>query len=115
WESQKRRLLASLEGEEDFGEPERVEERTTIEGTIRITDEVVAEKDRLIAELEQKLQAAAEQPAGEPSVETEREAILDTDEVIRAEREKITQLEAQLNEALRKAELELSVERAKIA
>ena len=61
WESQKRRLLASLEDEgESHDEPVRQKERVTIEGTIEMTDAVVAEKDREIAELKSQLASGGE-------------------------------------------------------
>ena len=55
WESQKRRLLESLECEGESDEPARRKEQVTIEGTIRITDEVVATKDDEIASLREQL------------------------------------------------------------
>ena len=58
WESQKRRLLASLEESADAPEtPVEKQQRITIEGTIEMTDAVVAEKDRQIAELQSQLAA----------------------------------------------------------
>lgn len=107
WESQKRRMLASLEGE-DTPTPQQAEERATIEGTIRITDEVIAERDRQIASLLQQLEQGA------PML-VEPESIADDDERLEAERNRLQVLEAQWEEKLRVAELELSVERAKIA
>jgi chromosome segregation ATPase len=105
WEAQKQRLLASLEGEGPVT-PERRTEQASIEGTIRITDEVVAQKDREIEALRQQLDEASS-----PSVEQ----VVDADESIRSERERLAALEAELNEKLRVAEMELSVARAKLA
>lgn len=104
WEGQKRRLLASLEGD-DPTTPERRQERTSIEGTIRITDEVVAAKDREIETLRQELDAAS---ASAP------DRIVDADELIRAERERLAALESELHERQRTAEMELSTARAKL-
>lgn len=120
WEAQKRKLLASLEGEGDpdpADQPQRAEERATIEGTIQITDGVVAEKQREIEELKQQL---ADQPAGaEPGIDAETAAataaLIDEDAVVQAERDRLAQLEKEMEEKLRSAELELSMERAKIA
>ncbi|MEO0529946.1 MAG: hypothetical protein AAF266_05130 [Planctomycetota bacterium] len=112
WEAQKRRLLASLEDEGESENPQRAEERASIAGTVQITDEVVAEKDRQIQALQSQLDGMAS-----PEVEGDNEAttaLLDEDEVIQAERERLAQLEAEWQEKLRSAELELSVERAKI-
>lgn len=106
WEVQKRMLLASLEGEE-VPTPERQEERASIEDTIRITDDIIAEKDRILLELQAQLDAAAnESPA---------EKVLRGDDLIRAERERLATLESEVNEKLRAAELELSTARAKLA
>ena len=105
WEAQKRRMLATLEGDEPTT-PERKRERASIEGTIRITDEVVAEKDREIETLRQQLDDAAGR--------TSDERIIDADELIRTERERLVALEAELHEKLRAAEMELSMARAKL-
>lgn len=113
WEAQKRRLLASLEGEGEPTTPQRREERSTIEGTIRITDEVVAEKDRLIAELREQLAQA--QAGGGPPAAPADEPSLSDDARFEAERQRLADLEHEWCEKLRAAELELSVERAKIA
>lgn len=116
WESQKRRLLASLEGGSDE-EPVPQKERATIESTIEMTDAVVAEKDLLIADLKAQLDAAGNHSSA--TAEEEREAeistLIDTDAVIAGHRQKIAQIEQDMEAKLRAAELELSVERAKIA
>jgi chromosome segregation ATPase len=106
WEAQKLRLLASLEGEES-PTPERRKELTRIEGTIRITDEVVAEKDRTIEALQQRLQEAGGRSSDDQ--------VVNSDEQICAERARLAALELEINEKLRKAELELSTSRAKLA
>jgi chromosome segregation ATPase len=116
WESQKRRMLASLEGEGDGEVDEaRQKERATIENTIEMTDAVVAEKDREIQELLAKL---AEASSEKPEVDHRQQQInvlLNADEVIAEHRKRISQLEHEMEDKLRAAELELSVERAKIA
>jgi chromosome segregation ATPase len=114
WESQKRRLLAALEGEgEGQIDSPRREERAAIQGTIQITDSVVAEKDAEIRRLKQQL-ADADADDIQP-VSAVEAAVLDNDEVIRVERERIAKLEEEWREKIRTAELEMSVERAKIA
>ena len=118
WEAQKRKLLASLEGEEPTEDEARKEEIAKINATIQITDGVVAEKDREIEELRTQLENApqGESPPSESEEEAqEREALLDADEVVQAERQRLEDLEKEGGEKLRTAELELSVERAKIA
>ncbi len=113
WQSQKARLLALLESEEAAEQtPERQQERTTIEGTISITDHVVAEKDRLIAELQAQLADESIAVSGKENVEGE---ILDKDELIQAERSKLDLLQKEWREKLRTAEMEMSLQRATLA
>jgi len=112
WEATKLRMLASLEGEGDDGDEERAEERATIESTIHITDEALARKDREIAEL--MLQLAE----GTSKVPEESEAVrqlVDADAMIAEHRVRTAKLEEEMQEKLRAAELEISVERAKLA
>lgn len=117
WESQKRRLLASLEdNSEDDQDPVLRKERTTIKNTIEITDAVIAEKDREIAELEVRL----DRLRNDPSITDEARNrqimhLVDADEVITDHRRRAQEHERALEEKLREAELELSVERAKLA
>jgi chromosome segregation ATPase len=118
WESQKRRLLASLAGNgDDEDDPVVEKERASIESTIEITDAVVAEKDQLIAELKAQLATAGDgkTAAARSEREAETNKLLDADAVIVEHRQKTAQLEQEMEGKLRSAELELSVERAKIA
>jgi hypothetical protein len=117
WESQKRRLLASLEGEGDTSdEPERRQERVRIESTIEMTDAVVEAKDREIAELKEQLARGVSAAASSSNAQDQQtNELLDADEVIAAHRKRISELEREMEEKLRAAELELSVQRAKIA
>ena len=113
WQSQKARLLEALESEDAEEESaERRQERITIEGTISITDLVVAEKDREITELRAQV---AEQPLAVVTESSAQSDLLDKDELIAAERSKLAQLQKELHEKLRTAELEMSVQRASLA
>jgi DNA repair exonuclease SbcCD ATPase subunit len=110
WEAQKQRLLASLEA--DDGDEETAAERTSIEGTIRITDQIVAQKDRELAELKLLLENhSGSADAGSAAVNE----LLDRDELVRREREKLVQAQEEWREKIGKAEIDISVERAKIA
>ncbi len=114
WEAQKQRLLASLEADDyDENDEDEVAERTSIEGTIRITDEVVASKDREIAELKRQLEEGAVAGSGAAAAQTAE--LINADETIRQEREKLLQMQAEWREKIGKAEIDISVERAKIA
>jgi hypothetical protein len=115
WESQKQRMLNSLSDDFDIDNPAERKERATIEGTIRITDDVVAKKDDEIARLKEQL--AASKPGSANAVDSEHDVneLIDSDEVIQQHRKRMAQLEKEMEEKLRAAELELSVERAKLA
>jgi hypothetical protein len=116
WESQKRRMLADLEGEGGEVEPARQKERTTIENTIEMTDAVIAEKDKELEELRAQLATRVDEPPVAEDKQNEAiETLVDADEILAAHRERAAQLEKELEGKLRAAELELSVERAKIA
>jgi chromosome segregation ATPase len=118
WESQKRRLLASLEGhEEDSADPIVGEERASIQGTIDITDAVIAEKDREIAALVTELESARDARASDAAEahNAHIQELLDTDEVIAEHRARAQEFEREMEAKLRAAELEVSVERAKLA
>ena len=77
----------------------------------------VAEKDREISELKQRL-TSQEELAAQQSLSSEAVEIseaIDEDTVIQQQRERLAQLEEEWQEKLRTAEMELSLERAKIA
>lgn len=113
WEEQKRKIMEEL-GDPSSNESLAADERLSIESTIRITDEVVAHKDREIADL----QAALNERGLAGGVGDENVAIgemLDRDELILAERDKLASLQEEWRDKLRQAEIDVSVERAKLA
>lgn len=117
WESMKRRLLASLE---EAGDDEHVlphQERISIHGTIEMTDALVAGKDREIERLKAELTAHSNRVEAAIDVDRQNQLneLLDADEVIADHRKRIAHLENELQDKLRTAELELSVERARMA
>jgi hypothetical protein len=115
WESQKQRMLAALEA--DVGEEDEASqaERLKIREVISRTDAVVAGKDREIEDL-QELLAAQAANLGEVAVGASAFAeMLSGDEIVRTERERLQQLQREWEEKLRQAEIDLSVQRAKIA
>ena len=115
WESRKRRLIAALEAESDQDDPQRKQERLTIEATIRATEEAVASKEHEIAELKQLLDQQSSQVGNLAVGAAAIAAELDKDEIVRMEREKLQRLQEEWQEKLRQAEIDLSLERAKIA
>jgi len=115
WEEEKRRILAALEADSDEDDPEQAAERLKIEEVIRKTDEVIAEKNREIGELKALL---GDQSSNLGSVAVGAAAVgelLDADEIIQEEREKLRGLQTAWEDKLRKAEIDISIERAQIA
>ena len=115
WEATKRRMLESLEADEGSDEPDKIEQRLTVESTIQITDDIVAGKDRELAELRMLL---SQQSSNIGAVAVGAAAIaenLDRDELIRQERETLCKLQEEWRNKLRQAEIDISIERARIA
>lgn len=111
WEQQKLRLMQQLESDFDDRDPKEKTTKLSIESTIRITDQVIVEKDRQIADLKSLLQDTTSHHANEDN----SSEILDNDEVIRKERERLSRMEDEWRDKLRQAEIDISVERAKLA
>ncbi len=117
WESQKKRMLAALEAEERNEKiaPDRADDRLTIEGTIQITDQMIADKDAEIAELKRLLEEQSQNVGNMAVGAAAIGAMLESDDIVQQERERLTQLEAEMNDKLRQAEIDISRERAKLA
>jgi hypothetical protein len=117
WESQKRRMLATLESECEEGEDgaSRRARRLQIEEVIRVTDQALAAKDREIAEMRQLLENQSRNLGSVAVGAAALGEVLDGDALIREERENLRRLQAEWEEKLRQAEIDVSIERAKIA
>ncbi len=114
WEKEKLRILAALESDLDENDSERRAERLKIEDVLQSTERVIAEKDREIQELKQRLEELASAgPLDQMAAAVEQ--TLQNDIVIQQERERLRQLEEQLQSRLCRAEIEISLERAKLA
>jgi DNA repair ATPase RecN len=104
-----------LETDFDANDEGQKADKLTVQGAIKITDQVVAEKEQEIQELRRLLENQSQQ-VGDVAVGAAAVAeMLDTDELIRQERESLKRLQDQLREQLRQAEVDISVERAKLA
>jgi hypothetical protein len=118
WEAQKQRLLATLEADaddEDEEDEERRSERLNIREVIDHTEAVLMAKDREIDDLRQLLSAQSSNLGDVAVGATAFAEMLSADEIVRSERERLQQLQLEWEEKLRQAEIELSVQRAKIA
>ncbi|MEX2141421.1 MAG: hypothetical protein WD894_19300 [Pirellulales bacterium] len=114
WESLKKRMLAELEA--DTGpSPARKEEQLSIENAIRITDDVVSQKDREIEELKQVLSHQSDNLGSVAVGAAAVEEMFNQDELIRQERERLQQAQVEWRDKLRQAEIDVSLERARIA
>jgi hypothetical protein len=115
WESMKKKMLAQLEDDFDGADEKQAADKMTVEGAIKITDRVVAEKEQEIQELKKLLDSQA-QNVGEMAVGAAAVAhAFDHDELIKQERENLKQLQGSLREQFKKVEVDLSLERAKVA
>ena len=116
WEAQKAKILAALESESEGDDsPEAAEERLRIEKVVNQTNSIVAERDAEIQELQRLLQDQSNNLGSVAVGAAALGEMFDQDEIIREERENLKRLQEQWEEKLRKAEIDLSVERAKIA
>jgi chromosome segregation ATPase len=115
WEAVKKRLLASLEGETAAAGSSREKEIATIENTVHITDEIVANKDRQLAELRMQLASGLGSTDGVSQAASDLNDAINADEAIQKHRARIADLEREMEGKLRETEMQLSLERAKIA
>jgi hypothetical protein len=103
WEAAKRRMMAELEMEDGLTEPDLGK----IDRIVAQTDQLVAEKDGEIGRLRNQL----EMTGGGKVIES----LLEDCDVVRQERERLSKLQTEWEEKLRAAEIEISIERAKIS
>lgn len=115
WEAEKRRILAALESDFDQNDPERQTERLKIETVLKTTEAALVAKDRAIAELKQQLEAPLRDGVQSLVASSATDQAVDGDAVIQEERRRLAQLQVEWREKLRRAEIELSMERAKLA
>lgn len=115
WEAQKKRILATLESEFDASDEQATQERMEMKQVVQATERAMAAKSQEILQLRQQLdeRASVARPIVEEPAATE--PILENDKVIRKERQRLVSLQDQMQEKLRKAEIDISIERAKIA
>ena len=111
WEAQKQMLLASLESDYAENEPEQQQQKLQMEDVIRRTNQAIDQKNREIEQLRERIDSQEHEPgAARPEIQQ-----ADFDEMLAEEKSKIQQLQQEWREKISQAEIELSVERAKLA
>ncbi len=114
WNATKSRLTALLDQREQ-DESIDANDRLTVEGAIRITDDIVAQRDEEIVALKEQLAQQFGEPAEPGAAAASNDQLFNQDDIIRQERERLAALNQELREKLRQAEVDLSVQRAGLA
>ena len=89
--------------------------RAKIQEIVRVTDQALAEKDREIEQIKHVLREQSNNLQGVAVGAAALDAVLDQDPLIHEQRANLQQLQQQWHDMLREAEIELSLERAKLA
>jgi len=115
WETQKKEMLARLEASGDETGEEQVTNRQRSNDIIKKTDQLLTDKQREIDELKQLLEEQSSN-IGDVAVGAAAIAgILEDDELIMQERENLAAMQDEWRQKLRIAEVDISMERAKLA
>jgi hypothetical protein len=115
WEAEKQRILAALESDLDADDPSRHAERIKIQEVLATTTKLLAEKDKTIAELNQKLEKSASGVGAVAVAAAALSEALDHDTAVQDERKRLKEMQEEIQNKLCKAEVEISLERAKLA
>jgi hypothetical protein len=115
WEAEKQRILAALEADFEDGNEEDREEKLKIQEVIQKTDQILAEKNKEIGELRMLLESQTNNIGSMAVGAAALGQILDADAVVLEERKNLARLQEECRDNLRQAEIEISLERAKIA
>lgn len=115
WEAEKARLLNELESDQESDHPELQQQRRSIEEIISKTDSELTRKDEEIEELKRMLNQQSDRIGDVAVGAAAISEIFDQDEVISQQRDELNHLQEEWKEKLRKAEVEISMERAKLA
>lgn len=101
WEDRKRLIMQQFEDAEDDSSDKKME----VDDIIASTEQALETKDRVIQELQQRLQ----------SKQSDSPNPVDLDEAVQQEREKLQKMQAEWQDKIRQAEIDLSAERARLA
>lgn len=115
WEERKAAILQQL-NREDADESLDVEQRESLREVVAKTDREIQRRDAEIAELQQLLEHQSAAVGDSVAVGAAAIAqMIDADDLVREEREKLQTIKAEWQDKLRQAEIDLSLERAKLA
>lgn len=122
WEERKQLILQRLENEElsleqgtSADAEETRQELESLRALVKTTDAEIQRRDEEIAELRQLLEQQSG-TVGDVAIGAAAIAgLLDQDDLVREEREKLQQIQSEWQDKLRQAEIEVSLERARLA
>jgi hypothetical protein len=116
WEERKKLIMQQLESEAcDEPEPEDQERRVEIERVLQATEREIARRDHEIEELQSIIEQQSDTRQGVAIGAAAIAQMFDTDELIQQERQKLKEIQLEWETKLRQAEIDLSMERAKLA
>lgn len=119
WEERKKLIMRQLEedsfDEEGGNEPERTARRLEIEHVVLATQAEIARRDAEIAELQAIIEQQSDTRQGVAIGAAAFAQAFESDEMIQQERQKLKEIQLQWQDKLRQAEIDVSLERAKLA
>jgi hypothetical protein len=115
WEAQKRRILAALEAESVQEDAQTTSRRLEINKVVATTEQVLRQKDQEVADLRQLLEGQTRSIGSVAVGAAALEEVFNKDPLIEEQRNHLRGLEKEWEDKLRSAELEISLERAKLA
>ncbi len=116
WEQRKRLILQQLENETAAANPEEYQNhRNEVEAIIRTTQCEIERREQEIAELKSIIEQQSNTRDGVAIGAAAIAQMIDSDELVRAEREKLAAIQQEWEAKLREAEIEMSLERAKLS
>lgn len=117
WEERKKMLMNQLNAEMDDEDnlPVIESQRVEMEDVIRATEVEIDRRDREIAELRSLLEQQSNAHQGMAVGAAAVAQLIETDELVQQEREKLRAIQAEWENKFRQTEIEISMERAKLA
>lgn len=117
WEERKKLIMQQLEDESGETEPseEVVAKHLNIERVLETTQREIEQRDREIQELQGIIEQQSDTRQGVAIGAAAFAQAFDADEMIQEERQKLKEIQKEWEEKLRQAEIDVSMERAKLA